>query len=151
MDPNPDVTPSKQAIIDKVSPQTLSSITKRRRTVGYLLGISSVAGFIFLAGLTYNHLAALAETKEIERVFAQFCVLAAAHVAVTLGFVFFLYQLLKAAERMVIPANWVENSPQLLGAILGIKDPISALPEVSEGIEKTVGAISRLVDSVKAK
>lgn len=134
--PNP-VTPMP---IDPKARETLSSITKFRRIIGYVLGLASLGGFIFAGCLTYQHLTDLTGNTELQKSLPQFSILVSGHVAITVALVFFLYQMLKAAERMVVPANWVENNPQLMGAILDIKDPISSVPAILEGVAKVIEA-----------
>ncbi len=151
-DPNPPVGDDEDAhlLVDRETPQTLSGILNRRRHLGYFLGFLSILGFIVLAVATFMHLAEFRAPDLNEVPFPRFCVLVAGNVAVTVALAYFLYQMLKAAERMAVPAHWVERNPHLLGAMLGIKDPISMLPDITGAVEKALDPVLRIAEG-KAK
>lgn len=104
----------------------------QRRRIGYSLGAISLLGFGCLTRSVFGHLENLPKLETPE----QFYVYVVAHAVVTAALVWFLYQLLKAAERMLLPVHYIDqvlfNDPALLRALIGVQDTTAGLKEVAK-------------------
>ena len=96
-----------------------------RGHVGYLAGFISVFGVATLAWFSLTHLDGM---KEPTTTYGEKFALAklAAHAAISIAVVFYLGQMLRAAERMVLPYSWARN-PLLASVVLGVKLPATAV------------------------
>jgi hypothetical protein len=96
-------------------------VLKGRRQIGYAIGCLGILGIIATLAVSLWSLHVLAEpTKEFE-VFAY--VKMGAHAVLTVAAVWFCYQMLRAAERMVLPYWWVRYNTDAVRVMLGIRDP----------------------------
>jgi len=76
------------------------------------------------------------ETPRLE----VFYVNAAAHVVITVAVVWFIYQLLRAAERMVLPRH-LQNDAELARTLLGINSPQR---EIARTVQQLLGLVVKL-------
>lgn len=130
--------------------ERFATITTRRRILGYWLGGGAIAGILGAASLSawsFHRLAAEAERYAPGRFWA----LAGGHVVLTLGLVFFFYQVLRAAERLALPHWWVERNPELARLMLGIRDPATSASKVTGQAAELVAKISTPIADAVSK
>jgi hypothetical protein len=109
-----------------------------RRAVGYMLGLFGVAGMCVLLYSSYSHIERVWPVGQAlpDNVLTLVLGQLAAYAAVTIAGVFFLYQVLRAAERMVLPGFWATRNVELARVMLGLQDPVrSSTRAVEQGIE----------------
>lgn len=138
----------------KASEQVDASTTKGNdylsATVGRVWTGRGIGGLslLFLGGWLVYSLHALDQaelptTPLAERVFY---IRLAVHAVITLGGIYFLYQVLRAAERLLLPPGVVEKNPQAAALLLGIKSPaeqldIPAVKAVTELVMRVVEVV----------
>jgi hypothetical protein len=110
-----------------VQPQNDAAVLRRRRQVGYWLMLGgaglSVAALIWAA----CSLPSLSNPPRVTQDQAMpYMVSLGAHAITTLGGLYFAYQVVRAGERMALPA-WMSDKAPLL---LGIRLPVEVLGEV---------------------
>jgi hypothetical protein len=124
----------------------LQGITTWRRRAGY--GLLGFSGLSILAVFLYStyHLHGLASLpKEFPQ--ERFWLLVGGQAVVTFFAVYFLYQVLKAGERMAMPYWWAERHPQIVRMMLGFEDVLTASSKSAELIsgqaEQAVTALTK--------
>lgn len=143
----------------------LQDVTTSRRRVGYgLLGISglSILGVFFYSAYHLHGLAKLPMDFPKDR----FWLLVGGQAVVTFFALYFLYQVLKAAERMAMPYWWAERYPNVVRMMLGFEDMLTASSKSAEQISgqaaqavtaltgplvQLVEVATRLLDALKDK
>lgn len=101
-----------------------------RANVGYLLGLASLlaaAAIIIYSfcSLSKLHLQQATEPGSTDSISVHvFYVQVGGHVLITVAAIWFLYQLLRAAERLALPRAWAQN-PEVARAMLGINSPLN--------------------------
>ncbi len=129
---------------DIFRPNTEPETMRGRRWVGYVLGLigfGCVLGPAYLALKSINQIdvAALAAPNHRQTV-ALLAVKVGGEALISIALVYFGYQMLKAAERMVLPHWWAtkENLP-VVRTMLGIDSPVDgagrALKEAGESVQ----------------
>ena len=128
----------------------LQGITTWRRRFGYvLMAISGVS----IPVVFFLSTAGLHKLTELPRDFPadRFWLLAAGHAVVTFVTLFFLYQVLKAAERMAMPYWWAERHPETVRLMLGVEDLVTVGSRSAEQMAKSaaplVEPVSKLIDA----
>lgn len=106
-------------------------IIRNRRWLGYLIGVGGIGGVLWLVRYSFIALHELAKDKSDQVVIAGLV----AHGVVAVAGVFFCYQLIRAAERMLFPHWWLKR-PEVAKVMLGIEDPISAAAKIVEAVKK---------------
>ncbi|WP_373047165.1 hypothetical protein [Vulgatibacter sp.] len=114
----------KPAIKDRIA------IGQFRRRAGYAMSwvgsglILAVLGIALLKADSY-----LTEWMDADTDLVHLCIRLGAHGTITFALVFFLYQIVKAGERMALPYWWVSDvrDVDFIRAMLGIKTPVSAV------------------------
>lgn len=99
------------------------ALAQQRRLVGYVVGIIGmglVVGILWTSHGSLAHLLPLADVSD--RHFHFLIVLIASHAIVAVAGIAFGYQLLRAAERMLMPHWWVRN-PEIAAVMLGMRHP----------------------------
>jgi hypothetical protein len=119
-----------------------SAIGNRRRTVGYGLGAFAILAIGGLGWWSFKALHSMkAPTTWIEEKFA-FAVLAG-HAVITVALIYFLYQVLRIAERLAVPYWWVDKDPSPLRTMLGVRDPISAVTKLLRELLGTLKSLPK--------
>ncbi len=123
-----------------------AQVLVERRSVGYALGLFGIIGLCVLLYSSYSHIGRVwaltsqeLPTNVLKLMFAQL----AAYAAVTVAGVYFLYQVLRAAERMVLPGFWATRNVELARVMLGIQDPVRAS---SKAVEQSIEVASKLAE-----
>lgn len=120
--------------------QTLNDL-RQRSNRGYGLGLFAIAGAVGLAVYSFCSLRDMAEGFKGETPRLEvFYVNAAAHVVITVAVVWFIYQLLRAAERMVLPRH-LQNDAELARTLLGINSPQR---EIARTVQQLLGLVVKL-------
>lgn len=128
------------------SKATIESAVTRREVAGYFIGI---AGFVGMCGVGLKVLDSLFTYRftpgtpvEVESVRL------AAQASVTIALMLFFYQLIRAAERMVLPESLLfhKNAPLLLG----IKTPTDYFGRSARASRLMVKEILELVARLKS-
>jgi hypothetical protein len=117
------------------------AILKRRRVIGYGLGVLAAAAVGTLGVSSILHLDTMAQESYSKLPFAYFGTIVAGQSLITIALVFFCYQLMRAAERLILPYWWAEKHPETARLVLGMTDPLSAASRLTEQI---VDSASRL-------
>lgn len=115
-----------------------------RRRLGYGLGLVSILLMVGLVGFSFWSLHSYLQkpTNGFEEHFTW--LLVAGHAVITVAAAFFSYQLLRASERLSIPAWWAKGDSRLMGAMLGIESPISKAMKAAEKLVSTTAkAVSK--------
>lgn len=116
-----------------------------RHRVGYALGLLSVGLFVVAAVFIFKDLEMLIGEKTAQLSEHQFYAYVAGHACSMVACVWFLYQVLKAAERLMLPRYYIDQvigrEPTMLRALLGIDDPSSNL--------KVIGQAADIVNKVR--
>lgn len=128
----------------------LLSVTTGRRAMGYaLMGFSGLAILaVFFFSAAYLH-----ELTELPKDFPQdrFWLLVGGRVIETIVTIYFLYQVLKASERMAMPYWWAERYPEVVRLMLGFEDMLTASSKSAEHVAKTIAPLAeplaKLVDT----
>lgn len=117
---------------------------KSRATRGYILGLAGIAAAVGLAIYSFCSLHKMAEIyrgNESGSVRLEvFYVSAAGHVVITVTLVWFIYQLLRAAERMVLPRHF-STDPEVARTLLGISSPQR---EITKMMNQLIGTIIKV-------
>ncbi|NOK34274.1 hypothetical protein HMI49_13815 [Corallococcus exercitus] len=111
-----------------------------RRNLGFFVGgfaIVFVVGLGFWSFYSLHHIFAPIDQVHSTFVIAQLI----AHAVITIALVFFCYQLLRAAERMLLPYWWASEKVEVAKVLLGIEDPVSTatkmLNSTSDALKNT--------------
>jgi hypothetical protein len=98
----------------------VSDVTAFRRGIGYLLGLIAlvVAAVFFFWSIEHLQEMTGPAVQQHERFALAKLV---AHSVITVAFVYFIYQVLRLAERLVIPHWWDTEYTKVM---LGIRDPV---------------------------
>lgn len=136
-----------------------SEMLGRRRLIGYgvgVIGFGIVATMAMIAFDQLSHedismLARLGQGGNKAAVYL-FAIKMTGEAIVSIALVFFAYQTLKTAERMVLPPWWVtKENIELLKAMLGIDSPVDGAGRVLKGAADTLQAAAKSVtDTVSA-
>lgn len=105
-------------------------IIVHRRRLGYALGSAGVVGVGGLLWFAFNALHGLARSEKESVIVAGLV----AHAAVAIAGVFFCYQLIQAAERMLFPHWWLKRDVEMARLMLGVSDPISAAAKIVDKV-----------------
>ncbi|MGA9525960.1 MAG: hypothetical protein WBV82_31160 [Myxococcaceae bacterium] len=121
-------------------------VLAERRAVGYALGLFGIVGICALLYGSYSHIERVwaltsqdLPTNVLKLLMAQL----AAYAAVTVAGVYFLYQVLRAAERMVLPGFWATRNVELARVMLGLQDPVRAS---TKAVEQSIEVASKLAE-----
>jgi hypothetical protein len=145
----------------KTEVKHLQGVTTWRRRAGYvLMGVTGVAIPGVFALSTWQ----LHEFTELRPDFPQdrFWLLVGGQAIVTFVTLYFLYQVLKASERLVMPYWWAERNPDVVRLMLGIEDMVTAgsrsaaqiakvAAPLTEPVIKLVDVLTKLLDALKNK
>lgn len=114
-------------------------VVEDRKTLGLVLG---AFGIFMIAGIGVWSMYAL-DKLELRMPTAQtfYLVKLGVHALITVALVFFCYQLLRAAERLMLPYWWASQSTEVAKLYLGISDPLSTLKKVAEEMPKLAAAV----------
>lgn len=141
-------TPIEQDADSTYPNNLLREVQSERRRLGHFLGFCGVVlviAVLWLAGehLSQENLISLATTRNRDVVYL-YLVKTLGHAFVSVAAVYFAYQMLKTAERMILPP-WLVNkeSIELMKTLLGIDSP-------ADGAGKLMGTIKQTLDSVQA-
>jgi hypothetical protein len=135
---------------DDVLPETLaasnapgnaSEIGTARRKVGYWLGGLTIVAIGALGGWSLTELHAMqVPVTWIEEKFA-FAVIGG-HAVITVALIYFLYQVLRIAERLALPYWWVDKDPSPVRTMLGVRDPVSAVMKITRELASAARALA---------
>lgn len=115
-------------------------LTSRTRT-GWSIGGVGFVIVLSTAGYAFARLAGAAPPAPGNATF--FYVVTGAQTAISLALVLFGYQLVRAAERMLLP-HWVaEQHPEAAKVLLGIEDPVRGLVKTTERLITAVAGAVR--------
>ncbi len=117
-----------------------------RRAVGYVLGIFGTVGICVLLYSSYSHIERVwpVGSEDIpENVLRLMLAQLAGYAAVTIAAVYFFYQVLRAAERMVLPGFWATRNVELARVMLGLQDPVRAS---TKAVEQSLEVASKLAE-----
>jgi hypothetical protein len=114
-----------------------------RRWIGYGLALSAFALLIALGLYSFQHLRELGSERYAAVPARTLWLLVGGHAVVTVAFVFLGYQLLRAAERLILPYWWAESNPELTRLMLGMGDPLSSALQTTE---RVVSVMERVTD-----
>lgn len=112
--------------------QRAADILVKRIRGAYALGVAAIVGAAVLGVYSFCSLADMPERmkdKSLEILYMG----VGGHVLVTIALVWFLYQLLRAAERMALPRG-LSNNPEIARTLLGIRSPQGQAQELAEKI-----------------
>jgi hypothetical protein len=122
----------------------LQEVTTTRRWVGY--GLLGFSGLAILGVFSYSayHLHKFAESSK-DLPTDRFWLLVGGQAVVTFFALYFLYQVLKAGERMAMPYWWAERHPQVARMMLGFEDMLTASSKSAEQVSgQTAQAVTAL-------
>jgi uncharacterized membrane protein YcjF (UPF0283 family) len=116
---------------------------QHRRYLGFAVGGFAIL-FVLSLGVwsLYSLHNLLAPTNDVQLrfVIALFVV----HAIITVALVYFCYQLLRAAERMLLPYWWASEKVEVAKVLLGIEDPVSTSTKVLQQASEVVKATKEL-------
>ena len=126
-----------------------------RMWFGYGVGGLAIVAFVALTGWSFIHLGDLArapfDTMELQRL----GILVGGHVLITFAVALFIYQMLRAGERLSLPHTWVQqvlgSDPTFLRALLGVRNPLALAEKIAEKQIKMAGEIADVAADVAAK
>lgn len=121
-------------------------IVLMRRAIGYAIGFAACALIGVLLYTAYGHFREFAKDPFSSLEPHYFWAIMAGHTLVTIAFVLFLYQMVKAAERLILPWWWVEQHPETAKLMLGMTDPASTAAKIAGELAESV---NKLTDSLK--
>jgi hypothetical protein len=111
---------------------------KRRHCVGYGVGALALVAAAVLAWHSFCGLSRIAKAwADSKAPLPVFYVNAGGHVVITIAVVWFIYQVLRAAERMVLPSHWA-NDVEMARTLLGIASPHQESLKILEKTLRTV-------------
>ena len=110
-----------------------------RRVSGYVLGVltSVAAGTFFVWSLIA--LDALKDPPEALRWFSLAKIVG--HAVITFAALYFCYQLLRVAERLILPHWWLKDHRRLVVTMLGANDPIIGLSQLMKQLKLLMKAL----------
>lgn len=124
----------------------------RRTALGYTLGAIAISSFVALGIASYLHLDQLLAPEHAALEGARFYVFVAGEAVVTMALVWFIYQLLKMAERMTLPSHYIEQSlardPTFARSLLGVQDPAVGVKSAGEALEALAEPLAKISNSV---
>jgi hypothetical protein len=115
-------------------------ILKWRRRIGYCLAVFGIGGIIYLAYHVIRNLEAIVDKPPTTPLLYIYV---GGHAVVTVALVFFAYQLIRAAERLIMPHWWTVETARTM---LGIRDPLSQTTKVAE---RFAGKIIQFMNALK--
>lgn len=125
-----------------------------RATLGLAVGACSILFFVLLAIVSFVHLHQLLDQKTSGIEGARFFVFVGGQALVTMALVWFLYQLLKAAERMLLPSHYImqvlARDPGFVRALIGVQDPAVGVKTAGQALESLTGPLGKLTESVSS-
>ncbi|MGZ3457242.1 MAG: hypothetical protein ACXU86_01935 [Archangium sp.] len=114
-----------------------------RRQLGFFVGGFAISSVVVLGVWSFYSLHAIfAPSNQIQLSFV--IVRCVAHAIITIALVFFCYQLLRAAERMMLPYWWASEKVEVAKVLLGIEDPVSTATKLLEKASDAVKAAKEL-------
>lgn len=116
-----------------------------RRRIGYGVALTAFGLLAGLGAYSFIHLRELAGESYASLPTRSFWLLVGGHAVVTVAFVFLGYQLLRAAERLILPYWWAESNPELARLMLGMGDPLSTAAQTAE---RTIAVVERVADPI---
>jgi hypothetical protein len=128
-------------------------VLKWRRSIGYAIGAVAILGVAAMLAFSMWSLHEMAPPDDGQEIYGY--VMLGAHAVLMIAAVWFCYQLLRAAERMVLPYWWVRFNTDAVRMMLGITDPwrsaLKAGEEILEVGTKAAGAIGTIAGSALPK
>jgi hypothetical protein len=136
----------------KPQPDDYLAIANQRRSLGYALAGGAIVGFIALVvWLVFWGLPEIKPVPVADGTALQvpvFIAYVSGHVAITVACAYFLYQLLRAGERLSLPHWWIDKAIEkdgaILHAMLGVRTPAAE-------VEAALTAVGRLAEVAKGK
>ncbi|WNG41533.1 hypothetical protein F0U61_53530 [Archangium violaceum] len=120
----------------------LERVLTRRRHIGYGVGAAGCLGLGGLGIYSFDSLHSLIRWPLSSLPPSLFWALIVGHALITMALVFFCYQLIRAAERLMLPYWWVEKHPEAAKAMLGMMDPVSTFTKATEHVADVVGKVT---------
>jgi hypothetical protein len=111
---------------DRVELDAAVTDMRRRSNVGYGLGATAIVGAVVLAIYSFCSLHRMAGAFSgggTDRPLEVFYVSVGGHAAITIAMVWFIYQVLRAAERMALPRHLLSGDADMARTLLGISSP----------------------------
>lgn len=132
-------TPVKTAAVDRDAGGTSFQITASRRKFGYWTMMAAGIGILGLAFYAFRSIDKMIADKELlgERLW----IAVGSHGVVTVAVIYFLYQVLRAGERLSIPYWWVERHVDGARLALGINDPARTVQKAVVEIAETAAKL----------
>jgi hypothetical protein len=122
------------------APDDAEAIGTARRKAGYWLGALTIGVIGKLGWWSLDELHAMKVPDTwIQEKFA-FAVIAG-HAVITVALIYFLYQVLRIAERLVLPYWWVDKDPSPVRTMLGVRDPVSTMMKMTRDIATAVRTV----------
>jgi hypothetical protein len=119
-------------------------VLKTRRGIGYGAGMVAAGGLVALGVFSFSSLHSLVSDPYSKLAPSYFWAVIVGHALITVALVFFCYQVLRAAERLMLPYWWVEKHPEAARAMLGMMDPVTTatriVEQVADAASKVAGA-----------
>lgn len=123
-------------------------LLKTRRRIGYVLGALSIISLVCALRATLIGVMEMQVPAPGTETFAY--VRMGLHAVVVVAWVWFSYQVLRAAERLIIPYWWLRQNIDAVKVMLGISDPwraaLSAAEKVVDIGTKAAQAAAKLVE-----
>lgn len=132
--------PALQVTLGKEQERFVDVLTRRRR-VGYVLGSLSISMLVAIAILDFVALHWWIPVPENAFQERRVWLIVAGQSVVTIAVVYFAYQLLRAAERLVMPYWWVERHAAAARLMLGVPDPASVPARLLREIRELLTAV----------
>lgn len=111
------------------------AITRRRRSAGYALGTFAIGLILTIGGLSlwgiHEWTAPVDPSHDKFELFRL-----GAHGVISIALIFFCYQLLRVAERFVLPYWWAEKNADIAKVMLGVEDPLSAAAKLVDRVSR---------------
>lgn len=115
-----------------------------RRRIGYgLIGVASVL-ILLVGGFSISKLSTYEKPETQAVLFFQIARLTI-HGLITTASIGFLYQVLRAAERMALPPSY-SNNPKVARVLLGVADPIDATAKIVSKLAVALAKATELVN-----
>jgi hypothetical protein len=126
-------------VLRALAPGYKWDVSPARTRIGMALVALSIIGYVGLVVMVLCDLGELLKKDPAALPMERFVIFIGGHVGITITAAWFLYQLLKAAERMMLPSYYVDQvlsrEPWFLSHLLGIKGPTTQLKSVKEMLE----------------
>lgn len=124
-------------------------IINLRRYIGYVLGVAGMLALLAIGKLSFVSLHDMARPPFSGLPTSLVWAIAVGHALITVALVFFCYQLIRAAERLILPYWWIEGSPETARLMLGVTDPVSSAMKLTEQMVDTAGKIAGAAKQLK--